>query len=68
MEQKNFIENLDKIKEISKKLEDPSTSMEEALELYKIGTEKIKKAKEQLETIEGEVKKVLDDNSLEEFK
>ncbi|AHI52909.1 exodeoxyribonuclease VII small subunit [Spiroplasma culicicola] len=68
MENKNFTEILDQIKEISKKLNDPSTSIEDSIDLFKNGTAIIKEAKQHLETIEGEVNKVLENNQVEDFK
>ncbi|QBQ07706.1 exodeoxyribonuclease VII small subunit [Spiroplasma gladiatoris] len=68
MENKSFKETLETIRNISNKLNEPSTSMEEAIVLYKQGTEMIKQAEEQLTKIEGEVKKVLENNQLEDFK
>ncbi|AOG60518.1 exodeoxyribonuclease VII small subunit [Spiroplasma helicoides] len=68
MNNKNFTEVLEDIKSISKKLNDSETSMEESIELFKQGSELIKIAKKQLDSLEGEVKKVLDDNNLEDFK
>ncbi|QEH61878.1 exodeoxyribonuclease VII small subunit [Spiroplasma chinense] len=67
MSDKSFTQSLDEIKEITKKLNDSNTSMEDSIELFKQGTSMIKHAKEQLETIEGTVKKVLEDNKLEDF-
>ncbi|AGR41224.1 exodeoxyribonuclease VII small subunit [Spiroplasma taiwanense] len=67
MNEKNFNQILQEIKIISDKLNDSNTSMEESIELFKKGTELINEAKKQLLSLEGEVKKVLDDNKTEEF-
>ncbi|AGR42139.1 exodeoxyribonuclease VII small subunit [Spiroplasma diminutum] len=67
MSTKNFNELLDEIKNISNKLNDSSTSMEESIELFKKGTEMIKEAKDQLNNLEGEVKKVLENNETTNF-
>ncbi|QHX36684.1 exodeoxyribonuclease VII small subunit [Spiroplasma sp. BIUS-1] len=67
MSAKNFNELLDEIKNISNKLNDSNTSMEDSIELFKKGTEMIKEAKDQLTTLEGEVKKVLENNDTTNF-
>ncbi|WP_158500859.1 exodeoxyribonuclease VII small subunit [Spiroplasma cantharicola] len=67
MNKKNFNELLDEIKNISNKLNDSNTSMEDSIELFKKGTDMIKEAKEQLTNLEGEVKKVLDNNEVTNF-
>ncbi|WP_339030956.1 MULTISPECIES: exodeoxyribonuclease VII small subunit [unclassified Spiroplasma] len=67
MNKKNFNELLDEIKNISDKLNDSNTSMENSIELFKKGTDMIKEAKEQLTFLEGEVKKVLDNNDVTNF-
>ncbi|AHB36432.1 exodeoxyribonuclease VII small subunit [Spiroplasma apis] len=67
MSNKSFNEMLENIKLISNKLNDPNTSMEESINLFKEGKEIISQAKTQLETLEGEIKKVLDNDELEDF-
>ncbi|AKX34135.1 hypothetical protein SLITO_v1c04820 [Spiroplasma litorale] len=63
----NFNELLDEIKNISTKLNDPSTKMEDAIDLFKKGTKLINDAKELLQNLEGEVKKVMEDNKIVDF-
>ncbi|WP_339020191.1 exodeoxyribonuclease VII small subunit [Spiroplasma endosymbiont of Atherix ibis] len=67
MNRKNFNDLLNEVKNISDKLNDSNTSMEESIELFKKGTELIKEAKEKLTNLEGEVKKVLDNNETTNF-
>ncbi|AUB31645.1 exodeoxyribonuclease VII small subunit [Spiroplasma floricola] len=67
MNKKNFNDLLNEIKNISEKLNDSNTSMEESIELFKKGTELIKEAKDQLTNLEGEVKKVLENNEFINF-
>ncbi|WP_339021758.1 exodeoxyribonuclease VII small subunit [Spiroplasma endosymbiont of Atherix ibis] len=58
---------LNEVKNISDKLNDSNTSMEESIELFKKGTELIKEAKEKLTNLEGELKKFLDNNETTNF-
>lgn len=68
MNNKNFSDTIEELKNITTKLNDPNTNIEDSIELFKKGTELIKVAKIKLESIEGEVKKVIDENSEEDFK
>jgi|GEM_PF-6866985 len=68
MSNKNFSDTIEELKNITTKLNDPNTNIEDSIELFKKGTELIKVAKIKLESIEGEVKKVIDENSEEDFK
>lgn len=67
MEEKNFSDFLDELKDISNKLKDNETSMEDSINLFKRGQEIIEKANTQLDTLQGEVNKVLEDNTEEKM-
>lgn len=68
MANKSFTETINELKDITSKLNDSTTSMEDSIELFKKGSDLIKIAKVELETIEGEVKKVISETEMEDFK
>lgn len=67
MNETKLREILLELKEISNKLKSDDTPIEESIEIFKNGCKLIEKAKLQLDEVEGEVKKVLDNNNLENF-
>ncbi len=56
MKKKNFEDSLNKLEDITEKMEDKETSLEQAMELYKEGVLEAAFCKEYIENIEHEVK------------
>ncbi|ATZ18760.1 exodeoxyribonuclease VII small subunit [Williamsoniiplasma somnilux] len=65
--EKNYDQLIKEIKEELIKLNSENVSMQEAIELFEEGMQKITLAKNQLENYKGKINKILEDNSVQEF-